>query len=435
MKKIQLFRSKIIFNKYIFLFVMMASFSITNSFAASLTFASGGVGYQQPGLTMTDNSGTISGMTGANYYFTVTRNSGDFTATYFQVGYDGTYRNPNTSFFMSTAVTGLTFYCMMPISATCGQSEDVTINFYRFSDNYLMCSFPHYLIKEPLQTLVGSDQICLGSTKVYTISDPSGFSSSCSKTWTTSNVDWKFTINNSTTYTGTATSLTVQAPNGYHRYHSTTITVSNVSGGTCLCHSITKYVTEHDLNAPGTPVIQSISYGPYCLGIDPTCEISAVTGADHYNWSSNPSTGIELSPYNGGLSCEVSFTSTGNYTVYVSATSMCDITGSQDSHPFTAIWDQSCHGRIRGNIDQKNISIYPNPTSENITIDIPSDNEANYDVKMYDMLGKQIYEQAYSLIVGDNSLNIDVSKIPDGIYYIMVGSAADVQKEKLIIAH
>lgn len=73
-------------------------------------------------------------------------------------------------------------------------------------------------------------------------------------------------------------------------------------------------------------------------------------------------------------------------------------------------------------IDENNISIYPNPTSGIFTINIGTRNEAATTVEVFNCLGQQVYSQKHYLNEGDNSLSMSLN-LPQGIYLIKIGNS------------
>lgn len=80
------------------------------------------------------------------------------------------------------------------------------------------------------------------------------------------------------------------------------------------------------------------------------------------------------------------------------------------------------------NDDSKNsdLIIFPNPTSG--ILNVRGYGNETLQVLIYDRSGKQIFSQQYS----EKQINIDLSKLPDGIYTLKTVSGKSV-KSKLII--
>ncbi len=62
------------------------------------------------------------------------------------------------------------------------------------------------------------------------------------------------------------------------------------------------------------------------------------------------------------------------------------------------------------------ISLYPNPAKDWITLDMVVGENANYEVVVQDVLGKQVFSKNLNLTPGSQSVNFDVSKLSAGMY-------------------
>lgn len=82
------------------------------------------------------------------------------------------------------------------------------------------------------------------------------------------------------------------------------------------------------------------------------------------------------------------------------------------------------------NADLSNFSIYPNPTKDNFVIDIESQTPRNsLKIKIYNLTGEIIKTN----ILQHNKQNVDISNLPNGIYYLELSSDASILGKKLLI--
>ena len=70
------------------------------------------------------------------------------------------------------------------------------------------------------------------------------------------------------------------------------------------------------------------------------------------------------------------------------------------------------------------VSMYPNPASETLTIEAP--NQDVFKVSIFDMAGKELFQTDQT----DALLTIDVSTLSQGVYFVTIN---DVHTKKLII--
>ena len=78
--------------------------------------------------------------------------------------------------------------------------------------------------------------------------------------------------------------------------------------------------------------------------------------------------------------------------------------------------------------DENNISIYPNPTKGLFTVNTQF--KADFDIVIYDVVGKIVYQK---LNESNNTLQIDLTHIRKGMYFISVMSENNKTVERLIV--
>lgn len=77
--------------------------------------------------------------------------------------------------------------------------------------------------------------------------------------------------------------------------------------------------------------------------------------------------------------------------------------------------------------------LYPNPANQQVTVEIPMENEAEVTVSIFDLSGKVAAQQHRTLGKGDNKMQFDVRQLPNGVYFVQVRNGADSHTRKLII--
>ncbi len=66
------------------------------------------------------------------------------------------------------------------------------------------------------------------------------------------------------------------------------------------------------------------------------------------------------------------------------------------------------------------VRLYPNPVNKELKLSISSPKRDNIQLKIIDASGKTIHHQTRHLATGSNSFTMDVSKIPGGVYYLII---------------
>lgn len=79
------------------------------------------------------------------------------------------------------------------------------------------------------------------------------------------------------------------------------------------------------------------------------------------------------------------------------------------------------------------IVVYPNPGSENITLNLNIKNSSHSLIELIDISGKVILTKDLGIIQGENKQVIDVSTIANGSYFIRVTNENGIESKKIII--
>ena len=64
------------------------------------------------------------------------------------------------------------------------------------------------------------------------------------------------------------------------------------------------------------------------------------------------------------------------------------------------------------------ITIYPNPTTDKLTLSFITQKSTNTTWTLYTEIGKKIKTGKQKLIVGINQINLDLEKLKSGIYFV-----------------
>lgn len=79
-----------------------------------------------------------------------------------------------------------------------------------------------------------------------------------------------------------------------------------------------------------------------------------------------------------------------------------------------------------------NITLYPNPFTENLNISFNSINNEKIEIRLYDITGKLILNKDYSISTGNNSINVNTTDLSGGVYVINIQNSGVLQSFKLI---
>lgn len=99
---------------------------------------------------------------------------------------------------------------------------------------------------------------------------------------------------------------------------------------------------------------------------------------------------------------------------------------------------KSANTTLNGNISNSEISISPNPFSENMNFNISATKDSNIEIYIYNSSGRQVKAISSQLREGQNQINWDGnseygSKLPKGIYLAKIKFQNKISTEKIII--
>lgn len=78
------------------------------------------------------------------------------------------------------------------------------------------------------------------------------------------------------------------------------------------------------------------------------------------------------------------------------------------------------------------VSVYPNPSSGNVTVNINANDIGNVTMKVYNMIGGVVFEKTEN-ISSPTELAVDISNQPDGLYFLEIRNENSKAVKKLII--
>ncbi|MBI4929845.1 MAG: T9SS type A sorting domain-containing protein [Bacteroidetes bacterium] len=153
---------------------------------------------------------------------------------------------------------------------------------------------------------------------------------------------------------------------------------------------------------------------------------------DRWSWSPSDglsSTSVQKPTFNPACIGAGSGSITYTITAWKNGSNCC----AQNTNTLTVTWSGCTPCRI-GNFAQneekqnKNIGVFPNPSSGNVTVQF----EKNFNdalLQVYDMQGALVIE----LIVNEQTMQIDLSKNPKGVYFIQVVKGKEGLLNKKIV--
>jgi hypothetical protein len=81
-----------------------------------------------------------------------------------------------------------------------------------------------------------------------------------------------------------------------------------------------------------------------------------------------------------------------------------------------------------------NISLYPNPAANSTNVNLYSLENKNTTLRLTNIMGKIVSEVNINLLSGNNNINLNISNLKNGIYFINSESINETNSIKLIIS-
>ena len=84
-------------------------------------------------------------------------------------------------------------------------------------------------------------------------------------------------------------------------------------------------------------------------------------------------------------------------------------------------------------IENNNFLMYPNPANENVSIVFNANQKSEGNVNLFDMKGALVKSINTQLVAGMNSVNLSLTDLPKGMYFVQINSNESTLTKKLII--
>lgn len=114
------------------------------------------------------------------------------------------------------------------------------------------------------------------------------------------------------------------------------------------------------------------------------------------------------------------------YTVY-------NVNAPTDSMQFTVSYNNTSVGIKSNNRQLTAMSIAPNPIKENALLNVVSGGAINGKVVLYNSLGAVVLEKNISLTEGANSIALQTSSLPAGVYFCNLNTEAGTLIKRIIV--
>lgn len=83
--------------------------------------------------------------------------------------------------------------------------------------------------------------------------------------------------------------------------------------------------------------------------------------------------------------------------------------------------------------EPKQVTIYPNPTTDLIFVEYPSKSEQiTIDVKLLDVRGQEVLSKNFKTVKGKNKYPLDLTNLSTGVYFVIINDGVELIKRKVI---
>ncbi|MFN0036020.1 MAG: T9SS type A sorting domain-containing protein, partial [Saprospiraceae bacterium] len=120
------------------------------------------------------------------------------------------------------------------------------------------------------------------------------------------------------------------------------------------------------------------------------------------------------------------FSSTQCYTLKASRRSTSWRTDGSDNEPGEEI-------PLEVVFENAGFGLYPNPATDQLTVEVPVEAEGKVSVSILDVAGKTTLAQQKTLAKGENRFTFDVSNLPNGVYFVQVRNGEIAKTRKLVV--
>lgn len=152
-----------------------------------------------------------------------------------------------------------------------------------------------------------------------------------------------------------------------------------------------------------------------------------------------------LGGYNGQAGSIKSLINTGDFSEYTFTYSVPDGFVKENFHFIVVLIDEESKNIVNAKeilfkdvLSTKKITktplfkIYPNPTSENITINFKAVKD-DYSITIYDLLGKSILSKKYTNLSGKQNITVPISELNKGTYLMSISNTKESYNKRIII--
>jgi hypothetical protein len=192
---------------------------------------------------------------------------------------------------------------------------------------------------------------------------------------------------------------------------------------------------EMTLNFAEVPAGPVTPLGPDYIDLTVTLvsdySVTAVEGADSYNWTLEPATAGTIIPVDE--TATISWNSNYVGTAFLTVTAVNDCGESAVSPALEITLDNSLINVGEPGNGSTSLTVYPNPASGSIYLTATGTGQPNLKVSVYNLLGSLVKRYEGVTLENGETFLMDASAMPDGIYLLTIEGKDILHTQKLIV--
>jgi hypothetical protein len=195
--------------------------------------------------------------------------------------------------------------------------------------------------------------------------------------------------------------------------------------------------SSRSLTIIGTPGLPSVITGPtaVCPGATGVnYEVNTVAGATSYQWTVPAAIGT-INSGQGSKSIAVDFNviNSSGQAITVRSSNACGVGPTRALNGINLNSANCSTPRLATLEGLSEIEVYPNPATTNATLRFVAAKTGQYQLSLTDLSGRTVVKEAGDILIGTNNIDLDISHLASGIYYINLISEGEQQQIRLMI--
>jgi hypothetical protein len=163
-----------------------------------------------------------------------------------------------------------------------------------------------------------------------------------------------------------------------------------------------------------------------CAGSNQTYSIATVQGASNYTWTVPGGAVINSGQGSKVININHATVASPNGIITVKSSNDCGTSALKVLSVVTSACPRLGDASIQ-------LQVYPNPANEYINVSFIVDETQQVKISLRDAAGRVVYNEATDAVAGFNNLQIDLSNLSKGVYFVQLQTASSSENTRLIL--